>query len=167
MLRIQRIIFKLNKVGLPNVIYKQLVCHLETYTAHKLQAAAQFLSASTQSPLFLTVRKSSAGCFDVPYACVVLIDCTVEADMATSLICGRLTASLKNPGTRNTLRSASKVSVWPPGSIEARYSWESCPHPYSSSCDGKFPKPGVVKFDISNSACCFWLVCPVAPKLTS
>ncbi len=37
----------------------------------------------------------------------------VEGDMATSLICGRLTASLRNSGARNTLSSASKVSVCP------------------------------------------------------
>uniref|UniRef100_G3NZ84 Succinate--CoA ligase [ADP-forming] subunit beta, mitochondrial n=1 Tax=Gasterosteus aculeatus aculeatus TaxID=481459 RepID=G3NZ84_GASAC len=34
---------------------------------------------------------------------------TEEGDMATSLICGRLTASLRNSGARNTLSSASKV----------------------------------------------------------
>ncbi|KAF3694395.1 Succinate--CoA ligase [ADP-forming] subunit beta, mitochondrial [Channa argus] len=42
--------------------------------------------------------------------------------MATSLICGRLTASLRNPGARNTLSSASKVSECPRGSAGPRLS---------------------------------------------
>lgn len=46
--------------------------------------------------------------------------CAVEGDMAASLICGRLTASLRNSGARNTLGSASKVSVRPRGSEALR-----------------------------------------------
>ncbi|XP_034741988.1 succinate--CoA ligase [ADP-forming] subunit beta, mitochondrial-like [Etheostoma cragini] len=38
-----------------------------------------------------------------------------EGDMATSLICSRLTASLRNSGSRNTISSASKVLGGSPG----------------------------------------------------
>lgn len=58
--------------------------------------------------------------------------------MAASLICGRLTASLRNSGARNTLSSASKVSLCPRCSEALRLSRhpfpEAVPLPDSCSC---------------------------------
>ncbi|XP_028250375.1 uncharacterized protein LOC114426892 [Parambassis ranga] len=53
---------------------------------------------------------------------------TVEGDMATSLICGRLTASLRTSGARNTISSASKVLCGTSGLFAGHVSHLQPPH---------------------------------------
>lgn len=72
----------------------------------------------------------------------------VEGDMAASLICGRLTASLRNSGARNTLSSASKVSVCPRWSEGLRIRQVSVTAPGVSWRLHRPLKTDSVKFDI-------------------
>ncbi|KAI3356301.1 hypothetical protein L3Q82_017198 [Scortum barcoo] len=54
--------------------------------------------------------------------------CTVEGNMAASLICGRLTASLRNSGARNSLNSATKVLGGSSGLFGGHVSQMQPPH---------------------------------------